>query len=62
MFGTYYRAPGMSALEVDEFINQIKNSQQWNLVNALWLEIPKLVYAFWTLQPVEWVTLATELK
>ncbi len=26
--------------------------QQWDLVYALWQEIPKLVYAFWTLQPV----------
>ena len=28
------------------------SSQQWDLVYALWQEIPKLVYAFWTLQPV----------
>ncbi len=27
-------------------------NQQWILVYALWQEIPKLVYAFWTLQPV----------
>ncbi len=29
------------------------SSQQWDLVYALWQEIPKLVYAFWTLQPVK---------
>ncbi len=28
------------------------SSQQWHLVYALWQEIPKLVYAFFTLQPV----------
>ncbi len=28
------------------------SSQQWDLVYALWQEIPKLVYAFLTLQPV----------
>ncbi len=25
-----------------------------NLVYALWQEVPKLLYAFWTLQPVIW--------
>ncbi len=29
-----------------------KNFQQWDVVYALWQEIPKLVYPFLTLQPV----------
>ncbi len=28
------------------------SSQQKNLVYALWQEVPKLVYAFWTCKPV----------
>ena len=28
--------------------------QQKNLVYALWQEVPKLVYAFWTCKPVKW--------
>ncbi len=35
-------------------------SNNWNLVHGLWQEVPKLVYAFWTLQPVglasDWCT------
>ncbi len=31
------------------------SSQQWYLVYALWQDIPKLVYTFLTLQPVNWI-------
>ncbi len=30
------------------------SSQQNNLVYALWQEVPKLVYTFWTYKPVIW--------
>ena len=33
-------------------IQIVNNSQQKNLVYALWQEVPKLVYAFWTCKPV----------
>ena len=30
-------------------------SQHKNLIYALWQEVPKLLYAFWTCHPVYWV-------